>query len=420
MSDSMPIAPLSELATITMGQSPDSATVNGDERGLPFLQGCAEFGPRFPNANLHCFPPLRIAHEGSTLISVRAPVGTTNRADQDYCIGRGLGAVMAKPGQADNVFLLNAINQNLSYLHRRSQGSTFLAISSSDLLSMPVAAPDLPFQQRVAEILSTVDEAIEQTEALIAKTQAIKAGLMHDLFTRGVLPNGHLRPPREEAPQLYKQSPLGWIPREWEVWPCSELTDLITVGIVIRPAEYYVTEGVPAFRSANIREEGIDPSDLVYITPQSNSLLAKSQVRAGDVLSVRTGYPGTSVVVPPEYAGANCIDLLISRPSNRLRSAFLASWINSSFGKEQVLRKQGGLAQQHFNVGELRDLLVILPSVPEQDEIVFRLSSVDEKLAEERNLTRKYAALKRGLMNDLLTGRVRVTVVHDKRAAVTK
>ena len=72
-------------------------------------------------------------------------------------------------------------------------------------------------QRRIAEILSTVDEAIEQTEALIAKYQQIKAGLMHDLFTRGVTPDGHLRPTRTQAPHLYKESPLGWIPKEWEV-----------------------------------------------------------------------------------------------------------------------------------------------------------------------------------------------------------
>ncbi len=217
MPEKMPTAPLGELANFTMGQSPDSAHVNGNERGLPFLQGCAEFGARFPAARVHCFPPLRVARAGSSLISVRAPVGTTNRADQDYCIGRGLAAILAKASVADDTFLLSAIEQNISYLHRRSQGSTFLAISSSDLSSMPIAAPALALQRRIAEILSTVDEAIEQTEALIAKTQQIKVGLMHDLFTRGVTANGQLRPARDEAPQLYKKSPLGWIPKEWEV-----------------------------------------------------------------------------------------------------------------------------------------------------------------------------------------------------------
>src|SRR6266853_2591428 len=92
----------------------------------------------------------------------------------------------------------------------------------------------------------------------------------------------------------YKQTEMGVIPEDWEVKPCSVICDLITVGIVVRPTQYYVNQGVPAFRSANIREDGIDASDLVFISDKSNALLAKSQVRAGDVITVRTGYPGTS------------------------------------------------------------------------------------------------------------------------------
>ena len=97
----------------------------------------------------------------------------------------------------------------------------------------------------------------------------------------------------------YKQTEVGVIPEEWEIRTCAKLSEMITVGIVIRPTQYYEKQGVPAFRSANIRESGIDSSDLVYISHRSNALLSKSQTRQGDVLTVRTGYPGTSAVVPP-------------------------------------------------------------------------------------------------------------------------
>ena len=284
-----------------------------------------------------------------------------------------------------------------------------MAISANDLQTIPLPEFDLPNQQRIAEILSTVDEAIEQTEALIAKTQQIKAGLMHDLFTRGVTPDGQLRPTREEAPQLYKESPLGWIPKEWDLRPYACISELITVGVVVRPSQYYVETGVPALRSANIRESGINQADLVFISEASNKLLAKSQLRAGDIVSVRTGYPGTSAVVPPCLDGANCIDILISRPTDALRSKFVAAWINSSFGKGQVLRKQGGLAQQHFNVGELRELQVVLPSLAEQDQIVDRLNAINARLETESGIVGKLSEMKQGLMNDLLNGDVEVS-----------
>ena len=328
----------------------------------------------------------------------------------DLVCGYHLALLKPRTEKIDPKFLAKqlASGEAASYFARVANGSTRYGLSYNAIARTPLRWPALFQQRRIGEILFTLDEAIEQTEALIAKTQAIKAGLMHDVFTRGVTANGELRLPREEALQLYKDSPLGWIPKEWDAERCATLTDLITVGIVIRPVQYYVAEGVPAFRSANIREDGICPNDLVFISPQSNALLAKSRVQAGDVLSVRTGYPGTSAVVSPEFAGANCVDILISRPSGRLRSHYLAAWINSSFGKEQVLRKQGGLAQQHFNVGDLRDLLVALPSLAEQDEICARIAAASAKLTEENELAKMYTNLKHGLMHDLLTGRVPV------------
>ena len=100
---------------------------------------------------------------------------------------------------------------------RIARGTTVLMLDMKALKRIPIRFPKQhAFQNRIAEILTTIDEAIDQTEALIAKTQAIKAGLMNDLFTRGVTPDGKLRPSREEAPKLYKESPLGWIPKEWQ------------------------------------------------------------------------------------------------------------------------------------------------------------------------------------------------------------
>lgn len=403
-------APLARFAEVVMGQSPGADLCNTEERGLPFLQGCAEFGARHPHSYVYCSPPLRVAKAGSVLISVRAPVGTMNYAEQDYCIGRGLGAFKAKPSVSNTVFLKHAVELNAAYLHRRSQGSTFAAVSTDDVKTVPIPVFKPEKQEKIASILSGIDTAIEKTEALIAKYQQIKAGLMHDLFTRGVLPNGQLRPPREQAPELYQETAIGWIPKDWDVKPCADLCSRICVGIVIQPTQYYVEDGVPAFRSANVREDGVDPSNFVYISAGANRLLAKSQVKAGDIVSVRTGYPGTSAVIPPEFQGANCIDILISTPNEKVTSEYLCDWINSSFGKGQVLRQQGGMAQQHFNVGEMRELLVALPELNEQERIRGKIEAVSGKLAIEKALVEKLRSQKSGLMHDLLTGKVPVKV----------
>jgi type I restriction enzyme S subunit len=248
-------------------------------------------------------------------------------------------------------------------------------------------------QTKIAEILSTVDRAIEQTEALIAKQQRITAGLMQDLLTRGIDEQGNLR---SEEPHEFKDSPLGRIPVEWDVRSCVQLCNEIVVGIVIRPAQYYRPDGVPVLRSANVLPNRISKNDLVFMGNSDNEMLRKSQLRTGDLVTVRTGYPGTTAVVPPELDGSNCVDIVISRPvTDFIRCGFLSIWINSDHGKRQVLEGQGGLAQQHFNVGEMRRLLVKVPSTSEQARIENVLDAHEIALCQTQDNADKLDSLKK-------------------------
>jgi type I restriction enzyme S subunit len=146
------------------------------------------------------------------------------------------------------------------------------------------------------------------------------------------------------------------------------------------------------------------------MSARDNERLRKSQIFAGDLLTVRTGYPGTTSVVPAEFDGSNCIDMVISRPdSNKVRSEFLSIWINSEFGKRQVLEGQGGLAQQHFNVGEMKSLLVRVPKPAEQESIERILLDQRRSMDATVRSLEKLRLLRTALMSDLLTGRVRVT-----------
>jgi type I restriction enzyme, S subunit len=253
MSKPLRTTELRTVADITMGQSPDSISYNFDEIGLPFLQGCAEFGKYHPNPEVHCHPPLRVSKIDSILISVRAPVGKTNWSDQDYCIGRGLGSVKAKNGLSDTRFLKHVLEFNADFLHRRSQGSTFLAIGSNDLKLFPVPDISLKLQQKIASILETLDQTIAHTEALIQKYQQIKAGLMHDLFTRGITPDGKLRTPREQAPELYRESAIGWIPKEWEILPLHKLSEMSSGGTPKRNEISYWNGDIPWIKTGEIQ-----------------------------------------------------------------------------------------------------------------------------------------------------------------------
>ena len=295
-------------------------------------------------------------------------------------------------------------------------GGTRAKLNQSELRSITLNLPvSLQEQTQIATILSTIDRAIEQTEALIAKQQRIKTGLMQDLLTKGIDENGNIR---SEETHEFKDSPLGRIPVEWEVESCSAICKEIVVGIVIRPAQYYKPSGVPVLRSANVRENIIDTSDMVYMSERDNIALNKSRLSVGDLVTVRTGYPGNTAVITPELDGSNCVDIVISRPdSRRVRSNYLALWINSNFGKKQILEGQGGLAQQHFNVGEVRKLLVKVPSINEQIRIEDLLLLQGREVFKLQSQLQKLKLQKTGLMQDLLTGKVRVTDLLNQKTA---
>jgi len=317
-------------------------------------------------------------------------------------------AVVPSNQETDARWLYWILNFYSNKLIGMVQGSGQPNLNKSLIDELQVAQPlCCNEQRRIAEILDTIDETIALTSSLIAKLKQIRAGLLQDLLTRGLDEDGKLRDAIAH-PEQFQDSPLGRIPKDWEVRTCESVCKEIVVGIVIKPSQYYLPDGVPVMRSANVREAGLNPSDLVFMSEQSNRLLAKSMIRTGDVLTVRTGYPGTSCVVPPEFDGANCIDIIISRPTTEIKPEFLATWINSDFGKCQVLRVQGGLAQQHFNVGQLQKLLLAKPPFEEQQAIQVRLNAHDTRLRTEEAYLNKLKLKKKGLMHDLLTGRVRV------------
>ena len=313
------------------------------------------------------------------------------------------GTQLVKPkGEFDNRFFYYLVLKASQLIGNHGYDRHF-----KHLKNFPTVFPQSAAEQRqIARILSKADEAISQTEQLIAKYRRLKTGLMQDLLTKGIDAHGNIR---SEETHAFKDSPLGRIPVEWEIVPAGSLCQEIVVGIVVRPTQYYVPSGVPMLRSQNIRPQGIVMRDLVYMSPYNNDKLAKSKLQEGDVVSVRTGYPGTTAVVSKSVAGSNCIDLVISRVNKSvLNPHFLALWINSEFGKKQILNHQSGIAQQHFNVGQMKNLEIFKSEVAEQQRILNHLKIFEDNGLNLSQELAKLNSLKTGLMQDLLSGKVRV------------
>ncbi len=200
------------------------------------------------------------------------------------------------------------------------------------------------------------------------------------------------------------------VPNKWSVFRIWEVCESVSVGIVIKPSQYYVTagNGVKAFRSANVMEGKIKDSDWVYLSHDGHRKNSKSSLKAGDVLVVRTGYPGTACVVTDEFEGSNAIDIVIARPDEKkVKPEYLCAYTNSSVGKNQVSNVQGGLAQQHLNVGAYKNIKILLPPIVEQAKITQILSTWDKAIETTEKLILNSKAQKKALMQQLLTGKKR-------------
>jgi type I restriction enzyme S subunit len=232
-----------------------------------------------------------------------------------------------------------------------------------DVARLQISLPSLEEQRRIAEILDRAEELRSKRREAIAELDTLIQAIFLEMFGNPVTN-----------------------PKGWKIKICKSICSRITVGIVVQPASYYQEYGVPALRSQNIKQNSISTDNLVFFSQSDNETkLAKTRVKAGDVVLVRTGQPGTAAVIPEELDGVNAIDLLITTPcKDVVDSVYLCSFFNSAWGKKLVSSSQVGQIQKHLNVGILNNAQIICPPLPLQQEFAHRAEAVEKLKAAHR------------------------------------
>jgi type I restriction enzyme, S subunit len=339
-----------------------------------------------------------IATAGTVVVATRMAVGKSVRFTVDVAINQDLKALIPHPSLSAD-FLHAWLHAHEGVIAAGATGSTVKGIRVEHLEAMEFLLPPLPEQKKIAAILTSVDEAIQATQAVIDQTRRVKEGLLQDLLTRGM--PGHTR---------FKQTEIGEIPEGWEVRAVEDVCSRVGVGIASSATHAYRDTGVPLIRNQNIKYGYLDLSDLLYVDEAYDRENQTKRIHTGDVLTIRTGYPGVSAVVPPELNNAQSFTTLVSTPKpNFIRSQYLAAWINSPIGRRLVLAGEAGGAQHNLNAGELKRLPVPVPPLHEQDAIMASLGSVSATEIMEQAALERLGRAKSGLLQDLLTGRVRVS-----------
>ncbi len=204
---------LKYVADLNMGQSPPSEEYNGDQVGTPFLQGNAEFGSHHPTPKIYCPTAKKHANLGDILLSVRAPVGAINVADQAYGIGRGLCAIRSRTNQLERHYAKYLLEVVRTKLHVVATGSTYDAVTVDDVSNVTCVVPPFSEQTQIANFLDRkteqIDELIRIKERRIELLQEQRTALINQAVTKGLDPNVEMKPSGVEW--------IGQIPAHWKV-----------------------------------------------------------------------------------------------------------------------------------------------------------------------------------------------------------
>ncbi|MDK0591935.1 restriction endonuclease subunit S [Clostridium perfringens] len=277
-----------------------------------------------------------------------------------------------------------------------------LNVAVNEFFDLPIIVPTKEEQKKIAEILSTVDKQIENTEKLIQKNQELKKGLMQQLLTKGI---GHTE---------FKKTKLGNIPKEWKIKKIYDLVQYMKSGLSRNLKDDDI--GIPCIRSNNIIDNKIDDKDLKYwyLEDDKGANINEYILDDGDIL--------VNFINSVAQIGKTCIYKDIGRPVIYTTNIFRIKMnqdviLNKYFyyftqiekyKKEIMLITKQAVNQASFTTQDFKRIELMVPPIEEQDKIVLILSSIDEKIEEYKNKKESLKEVKKGLMEQLLTGKLRI------------
>ena len=296
--------------------------------------------------------------------------------------------------ELDNKFVYYSI------LYRKPQSEGYKR-HFSILKEKHLCIPPLPEQQKIVAILSTVDEQISTTDKIIEKSKDLKKGLMQKLFSEGI---GHTE---------FKDTKIGRIPKDWDLEKLNK--NVLKVGSGVTPkggSSVYLMEGIPLIRSQNVLYGKLQLNGVACIDELQYKKMKNSQLQENDVLLNISGASiGRSGVVFKNILPANVNQhVCIIRTTERINASYLSTYLISNGGQNQIFRLQAGGNREGLNFQHIRSFKIPLPPVSEQQKIAAIFSEADAKIEKEQNQKSQLKALKKGLMQQLLTGKKRVKV----------
>jgi type I restriction enzyme S subunit len=371
---------LDGIADVIMGQSPDGKSYNQEGKGVPFMQGSAEFGEHNPMPEKWCSDPKKIAEPGDLLLSVRAPVGDTNFADQRIAVGRGLSIIRANKKSLTE-FIRLVIQMNVAELIASSGSGMFASITGKNLKEFKVNLPPLPEQKRIVDLISSVDSYIEALQQQLESAKKSRNALLHELLTAG-----------------------------GEDWVETTLGEVA----LLNPSE-------PALSVT----AHFAPMDAVHVGKRWLQYTEErrdrngARARAGDVLFARiTPCLENGKVAQVQSDLERCggsTEFIVVRGTEKCTSDFLYFWCTLKVNRDKAAELMTGTTgRQRLSWQGLGSLSLWLPSIAEQERIVHNISEFDSFIESTESAITESQNLRSGLLSDLLSGEHEIPASYDK------
>lgn len=380
---------IGNIAEVIMGQSPVGSSYNQEGLGIPLINGPTEFTDKYPIKRQWTTEPTKLCKNGDMLLCVRgSSTGRFNISDDKYCIGRGVAAIRAKPG-SNTKYIIYQIDSNIQKLLLYSAGSTFPNVDGKSIRSITIPfPPTIKEQQAIATALSGTDALITGLERLIEKKRNIKKGAMQEL--------------------LIGKRRLSGFTEEWGKSKLIQLTSMqVTDGPHLTPR--FLKDGVPFLSVNNIVNNKIDWTDLRYISKSNDEEFSKKcKPQKRDILFGKAATVGTVAIVESDIDFNIWSPLALIRINNKHIAKFFYYCLQTSLLFRQIKLFTNSSSQGNIGMRDIEKLEFPIPTKQEQTAIAQVLSDMDAEIEALEMKLAKYHDIKKGMMQELLTGKMRL------------
>ena len=361
---------LREMCCITMGQSPNSDSYNEEREGVPFFQGNADFGERYPSVRTWCKEPKKMAKNGDVLISVRAPIGAINYARETCCIGRGLAALSPKTDKVSKEFIFWVMKSRCKELQMKGTGSTFKAISKKILEEVKIPLYPLEKQIEYSLVLEKVYAIIETYKSELQKLDELIQARFVEMFGE---PTTNLK--------------------GWDEFALSEKLNVVG-GSAFKSNQFDEISGIPILRIGNINAGFFKPVNLVYWKEDDN--LERYAMYPGDLVMSLTGTVGKDDYGNVCILGNDYEMYYLNQRNAKLEikegldKYYLSHLLKFEQIKKRLTGISRGVRQANISNKDILNLVVPVPPIELQNQFAAFVNQVNKSKLVIKNLLQIY------------------------------